>query len=497
MDTKGNELKTVCNSSLSKKWASRQLSLEKEVNGTAVTFRYHVSNGVRAVATLVWSASGSDVTDVRYLHVDERGSVSVITGPTGLVKEQQSFGAWGDSRSADWLTPAAPGSDSFGFTGHAQRPFASYGLLGAGARLYDSELLGYWQRDPVLGDPYDPQDLNPHAYARNRPTVLVDPTGLDEQPVSPGEFGATARVRGPGGVFVSYAPPAVASMPVVPVAISTQTVGGRSYNVTGYCESCASANPPSPQDGMKVGRGGPPTNGSGGGLTPAEIDTMIKAGGMIVAEMFIPGLAIAWGIHTLVNPEASVTEKAIAATTMALSLVAPAAAVALCHGGKIATLVAKLAKAKSAITNRLFGKLFAVRGAGGLVHLTTPASAAKIAAEGTLRGSAGIYAGPASNAAAKGLGITLRTGLSPTRAGAAVSIPSGASSAFSRVTPVGPITLWQRLTQQQFTAAGSIDMATGAFTRSGTNWNQIFLYGTDAAFTGTAAWVGASYVFGD
>jgi RHS repeat-associated protein len=338
-------------------------TVEKEVNGTAVTFRYHVSNGVRAVATLVWSASGSDVTDVRYLHVDERGSVSVITGPTGLVKEQQSFGAWGDSRSADWLTPAAPGSDSFGFTGHAQRPFASYGLLGAGARLYDSELLGFWQRDPVLGDPYDPQDLNPHAYARNRPTVLVDPTGLDEQPVSPGEFGATARVRGPGGVFVSYAPPAVASMPVVPVAISTQTVGGRSYTVTGYCESCASANPPSPQDGMKVGRGGPPTNGSGGGLTPAEIDTMIKAGGMIVAEMFIPGLAIVSGIHTLVNPEASVTEKAITATTMALSLVAPAAAVALRHGGKIATLVAKLAKAKSAITNRLFGKLFAARGA--------------------------------------------------------------------------------------------------------------------------------------
>jgi len=139
---------------------------------------------------------------------------------------------------------------------------------------------------------------------------------------------------------------------------------------------------------------------------------------------------------------------------------------------------------------------YAARGGSELVHLTTPANAAKIAAEGTLRGSGGIYAGPASNAAAEGLAITLRTGLSPGQAGAVVRIPGAAAGAFSRPIPIGPITLWQRLMGQQFTAAGSLNLVTGAFTRTGVNWNQVLFYGADATVVGATA-AGAYSAFGD
>ena len=91
------------------------------------------------------------------------------------------------------------------------------------------------------------------------------------------------------------------------------------------------------------------------------------------------------------------------------------------------------------------------------------------------------------------MGITARTGLLPSQAGAAVQIPSAATGAFSRPIPMGPMTLWQRLTGQQFTAAGSIDMATGAFTRTAANWNQVGIYAFDASVTGTA--VGAGFYF--
>jgi hypothetical protein len=79
----------------------------------------------------------------------------------------------------------------------------------------------------------------------------------------------------------------------------------------------------------------------------------------------------------------------------------------------------------------------------------------------------------------------LRTGPSPGQAGAAVGIPGAATGAFSRAIPIGPITLWQRLTGAQFTAAGSIDMASGAFTRAGMNWNQVGIYAFDASVTTT------------
>lgn len=129
------------------------------------------------------------------------------------------------------------------------------------------------------------------------------------------------------------------------------------------------------------------------------------------------------------------------------------------------------------------GCTLAAENAGGrLVHLSTEAD--DILASGKLGLPSNNYAGPASNASRSGWSRTARTGLSPSGNYGAVPIPAAGEAAFSKVIPVGPMTTWQRLTGQQYTARGILDLNTGSFTRSGVNWNQVRIYGIDAAITG-------------
>ncbi len=117
-----------------------------------------------------------------------------------------------------------------------------------------------------------------------------------------------------------------------------------------------------------------------------------------------------------------------------------------------------------------------------LVHLTSAEGAAAIDATKTLgTGANTVYAGPASLADASTTGRVLRTGLDPGLATNVVPVPDAALGAFRVPAVVGPMTAWQRLGGSVYTAgAGTIDLATGAFTRTGIGWNQLQLYGLDA-----------------
>ncbi len=126
----------------------------------------------------------------------------------------------------------------------------------------------------------------------------------------------------------------------------------------------------------------------------------------------------------------------------------------------------------------------AANSGGNLVHMSTKAD--DILASGKLGLPSNNYAGPASNAGRSGWSLTSRTGLSPSGSYGAVPIPAAGEAAFSKVVPIGPMTAWQRLTGQQYTARGVMDLSTGAFSRTGVNWNQVGIYGTDAAITGGA-----------
>lgn len=130
------------------------------------------------------------------------------------------------------------------------------------------------------------------------------------------------------------------------------------------------------------------------------------------------------------------------------------------------------------------GTTTTINNSSRLVHLTDSAAGVEINSSQVLRGN--IYAGPLANADATGASVTLRTGMPSFEA--AVPIPAAAEGAFSQVTPIGPISLWQRAMGQQYTANGVLDLTTGAFTRTGVNWNQVGFYTIDAAFTGAVGY---------
>jgi hypothetical protein len=127
---------------------------------------------------------------------------------------------------------------------------------------------------------------------------------------------------------------------------------------------------------------------------------------------------------------------------------------------------------------------------GSLVHLTDSAGGAGINSSGTLIGSGGIYAAPIETANASGVGVTAATGLLPSSYEAAVPISEAAQGAFSSVAPIGPITGWQAFFGQAYTQAGSLNLATGAFTQTGLNWGQLAFYGLDASIVNVTATAG-------
>ena len=127
------------------------------------------------------------------------------------------------------------------------------------------------------------------------------------------------------------------------------------------------------------------------------------------------------------------------------------------------------------------GATGALRTAGGLTHLTNDANAGRIMYVGELAGN--NYAGPLANAGKSGWGVTAATGLSP-GVYASVDVPAAAASAFSPIRGIGPITSWQAMTGQVYTANGTLSLSSGAFSRAGTNLGQATFYGLDAGING-------------
>ncbi len=119
----------------------------------------------------------------------------------------------------------------------------------------------------------------------------------------------------------------------------------------------------------------------------------------------------------------------------------------------------------------------------------------KINESGKLGLPGDIFAGPRSNAGLSGLPLTLKTGLSSGDY-KPVFIPKEAEKHFSKVTPIGIYTGWQRLMGHQYTARGTLNLKTGDFARTGVNWSQVKNYAADVGINilaiGTGILIGNS-----
>lgn len=103
-----------------------------------------------------------------FYHSDHLGSTNVITNSSGQVVEKTKYYPFGEVRVG--------GTQSkFLFTGEEKD--AETGLYYYGARYYNPLIRRWTQPDPIIQDPYDPQNLNRYSYVVNNPLKYVDPTG--------------------------------------------------------------------------------------------------------------------------------------------------------------------------------------------------------------------------------------------------------------------------------------------------------------------------------
>ncbi|MBS3083598.1 RHS repeat-associated core domain-containing protein [Candidatus Pacearchaeota archaeon] len=103
-----------------------------------------------------------------FYHPDHLGSTTLVTNESGSVVEDLLYLPYGDILSGDELSR---------FTYNGQESDRESGFMDYGARQYDARFSRFIEPDPIISDPYNPQDLNRYSYTRNNPYKYVDPTG--------------------------------------------------------------------------------------------------------------------------------------------------------------------------------------------------------------------------------------------------------------------------------------------------------------------------------
>jgi RHS repeat-associated protein len=117
-----------------------------------------------------------------YFHYDNLGSVTNLTSSSGTPQWTYHYEPFGATRTEGRDDPGAP-QNSLKFTGELLDPTGLYYLR---ARQYDPSSGRFLHPDPAESPTTGP-GISLYAYADNRPTVFVDPSGKRLVPGNPGQ----------------------------------------------------------------------------------------------------------------------------------------------------------------------------------------------------------------------------------------------------------------------------------------------------------------------
>jgi RHS repeat-associated protein len=139
--------------------------LGKDYDITGSTSTKYIFLGDRRIST-----RKSDGT-LEFIHSDHINSSNIITDSNGNQSGLIEYDPYGST-----VTHTGSADPKHKFTG--QEEDSSTRLYYYGARYYDPQLGRFITPDPTVQKPFDPQDFNRYAYARNNPVVFTDPTGF-------------------------------------------------------------------------------------------------------------------------------------------------------------------------------------------------------------------------------------------------------------------------------------------------------------------------------
>jgi RHS repeat-associated protein len=114
-----------------------------------------------------------------YYHYDNLGSVANITSASGSKQWTETYEPFGTIRTETQNSASAP-ANFMKFTGEYADPTGLYHLR---ARQYDPATGRFLQLDPVDAEQTDPA-VSSYGYVADRPTVMVDPSGMTLRPSS-------------------------------------------------------------------------------------------------------------------------------------------------------------------------------------------------------------------------------------------------------------------------------------------------------------------------
>ncbi len=142
--------------------------------GGLVEHKYYIMTpfGRSAVRTL----RSDQTVELRYLHQDALGSVTLVTDEYGRVENRFAYDPWGQRlKTEDNRVQSSGGAMTRGYTDHEH--LEDFELIHMNARVYDPATGRFLSADRVVQDMGDSQTYNRYSYCANNPVNATDPTG--------------------------------------------------------------------------------------------------------------------------------------------------------------------------------------------------------------------------------------------------------------------------------------------------------------------------------